>query len=134
MRHAIDRHETAKIVKAACGPNYGLPDWYKTPCTSAILRFFGIDKNRFKYCQYVFDMVRIFNRDGWRCRPKRAARGKAVKNLNKHVGAGFYLVAIDGHVLLAFVATNGEMGFPVGMTDEYSDWKIESVHRIERKK
>lgn len=108
-------------------------DGFRTFCTSAILGFYGIEKKQFKFCQTVTDMIKIFNRDGWRMRPTKAANGKAVKNLNKFVRPGFYLISVKSHVILGFVSEKKELSFPVGMDrEEYPNSRIISLYRIER--
>ena len=89
---------------------------YKTACTTAVLAFFGIGKDRFHFCQFVDDMVRIFNADGWKCQAlhrRKEIKGKAVNSLPKLVGRGYYLVQTKGHAFLAYVSDKKELSFPV---------------------
>lgn len=113
---------------------------FKTGCTSSVLGFYGIDKNSFKYCQTLPDMIRILNRNGFSAKnigKKKESKkviGRAVKNLNKFIFIpGFYLITVRCHVLLAYVSNDGQVSFPVD-TDPRAEGKdlrrIECIHRI----
>ena len=114
----------------------------KTACTSAILNFYGISKKDFKFSQTVHDMIRHLNRAGLsaenmgRKKESKNILGKAVKNLNKfNLIPGFYLVAVPGHVLLAYLGNDGHLSFPVDTAPRDNDLRrVDSLHRIAKKK
>ena len=117
----------------------------KTACTTAVLGFYGIDKNQFKFCQTTNDMCRHFNRNGFSManvgkeKQNKAVIGKAIKSFSKYIFApGFYLVTTATHVLLAYLSDDGEMSFPVDTNPNNNPKgdmrRIESLHKIKNKK
>ncbi len=141
-RHTIDRAKLATaIIKGASEYQIAAhSQGFKTGCTSAILGFFGISKNSFKFSQTTRDMGRILNQNGFsmanvgkRVGTKKAI-GKAVKNLGAYVKeSGFYIVSNTSHVLLAYVSDSGEVSYPVDTAPAYNR-RIESIHRVKNKK
>jgi len=113
---------------------------YKTACTCAVLKFFGIDKNSFKFCQWVEDMIRHLNKAGFSAKAihrRNGIRGKAVNSLPRLVGPGFYLVQTHGHVCLAYVNAKKELTFPVETWEpngERNMRRILTLHKIVNKK
>lgn len=113
---------------------------YKTFCTCAVLAFYGIEKESFRFCQWVKDMVRILNRDGFSAKvihTKKGIKGKPVYSLPSLVGPGFYLVQTYAHVCLAYVDNSGKLSFPVETNTPHGKKnyrKIITLHRITAKK
>lgn len=140
-RHTIDRAKLAAAIIKGASPyvcqSHSMG--FKTGCTSAVLGFFGITKNSFKFCQTTSDMGRLFNLNGFsmvnvgKRRLTKNVIGKAVKNLNKYIkDAGFYLVSNTDHVFLAYVSDSGEVSYPIDTAPTYNR-RIESIHRIKNK-
>lgn len=132
----MDRHKIAAKIRKGETPEGVVAhgNGYKTACTSSVLGFYGIDKTDFKYCQYVSDMVRIFNQNGFSA--KRVDR-RIVKNKVSNLGNlpdGFYLVSVKTHVALAYV-TGGFSRFVVDTAPNHTRTEpLESIHKIGRLK
>ncbi len=114
---------------------------FKTACTSAVLGFYGIGKNTFKYSQTTHDVIRLLNRDGLRAenvgrqKENKKVLGRAIKNLNKFIHLdGYYLISTCDHVLLVFLR-DGVMSYAVDTNPRANDLRrIESIHKIKAKK
>ena len=134
----MTRQKTAyQIVKGESHAGILAHDYgYKTACTCAVLAFFGIDKSSFKFCQWVEDMVRQLNKNGFSAKPyhrRNGIRGKAVNSLPLLVPAGYYLIQTKGHVCLAYVSNHKELTFPVETwetTTATNQRRILTLHKI----
>ena len=118
-----------RLEKIHCGG-------FKSKCTTSVLQFFGVDKNSFKFCQHVPDMLRLFKKNDW-IPVSVPQTGGAVKNLNKFLGRGYYLVVVPKHVLLIYISEQKELSYSVD-THPFSGQndlrRVEELYKIENKK
>jgi hypothetical protein len=92
-------HRQQAAVKGACG--------LKTPCTSAVLDYMGIDKSKFRYSQFAHDVVRILRNNGYSVRSRKSSipKGSTVGSCRKRLMSlgpvdAKYMVFVKGHVLM----------------------------------
>jgi hypothetical protein len=134
MQYRLQHHrvKTASQIQAA-NPHLKLEDCFKTPCTSAVLGFFGIGKNDFKFCQFVSDMRQIFRDNGWKTIQKRIPAGVKWDSLVGLLGRGFYFVSLEAHVFLIYISDSGKMRVDVDTHDSYKFLhpEVEGVFKIE---
>jgi len=135
------QHTAYRIVKGETLAGVMLHGYgYKTSCTCAVLRYFGIDKSSFKFCQWVEDMIRHLNKAGLSAKAmhtRKGIKGKAVNSLPNLVGPGTYLVQTHGHVCLAWISSKKELTFPVETwqpNGERNMRRILTLHKIVNKK
>lgn len=132
----MNRKQLAKQILAGETPEgvalHG--NGYKTYCTTSVLGFYGINKNEFKFCQTVRDMVRILGRHGF---SSKRVNKKLIKNRVANIGAlpvGFYLIFVNGHVSLVYVMGGGKYNFVVDTAPTVTQTAyLISVKRIGRK-
>ena len=95
------RHSWASDVKRK---EYKNP--YKTPCTCAVLRYFNILPDSFRYAQCIEDICRLLRTRGWSVRSRRSSINNCtVGQLRKKIksgklGQGRFIVRVPGHAML----------------------------------
>ena len=127
-----DRIKVAASIQKA-RPHIPLEDCFKTPCTSAVLGFFGIGKKQFSFCQFVSDMRAIFKKDGWRTVKQKLPTKINWDCLSTVLGRGYYFVSIKDHVFLIYISDEQEMRVDVD-TDPEQKWaypQVEDAFKIE---
>ena len=105
MKVSIRQIRAKRIIKGNPHLEKAHNKGLKTACTSACLKYFGIELNEYHYSQTLADVINILRRKGFSVRSrfssirKRSTVGSVRKQLEKF-GVGTYLIRVDGHVLL----------------------------------